>query len=84
MKNLPLLPPSEVSLLPPFFFKKVVVVPNVVKHSFLSLTHLLKTLQKDGIWHCIFLSFILVQNEFDTMLDYRGKKKKKEERMFSF
>lgn len=76
MKNLSLLPPSEVSLLPLFFFT-VVVIPNVVKHSYLSLTHLLKTLQKDGIWHCIFLSFILVQNEFDTMLDYCGKKKKK-------
>lgn len=55
------------------------MVPKLVKHFFHSLTHLLKTLQKDGIWHFISLSFILVQNEFDPMPDYCGKKTKRKE-----
>lgn len=67
---------------------QIVVFTNLVKHSFHPLTHLLKTLQQDGIWHFIFLSFILVQNEFDTVPDYCGKKKQKpkkqEKTVFSF
>lgn len=54
---------------------KVIVVPKPVRQFFHSLTHLLKALHKDGIWHLIFLSFILVQNEFDITPDYCGKKK---------
>lgn len=81
-KKLPLLPPSEVCLLPFFFFCFHLpilfsyfcvksYVPNTVKHSLPSLIHLLlwKTLQKDGIGHFIFLSFVLFQNEVDTMPD---------------
>jgi len=62
---------------------KVVVVPKPVKYFFHSRIHLLQTLRKDGVWHLTFLSFILLQNKFDTMPDYHGKKKQ-EERKFSF